>query len=109
MYRIAPHIREYEHLLWQRLSETLQNRRKYLLDKKLGKRGFSSSNQSTSSSSSSSSHHDFPDVSEWQVTSMHSHLSSMGDESHDDVNILNEVVAAHDYSDSRPIKKEPVS
>ena len=109
VYRIAPHIREYEHLLWQRLSETLQNRRKYLLDKKLGKRGFSSSNQSTSSSSSSSSHHDFPDVSEWQVTSMHSHLSSMGDESHDDVNILNEVVAAHDYSDSRPIKKEPVS
>ena len=109
VYRIAPHIREYEHLLWQRLSETLQNRRKYLLDKKLGKRGFSGSNQSTSSSSSSSSHHDFPDFSDWQVTSMHSHFSSLGDDLHDDVNILNEVAAAHDHSDSRPIKKEPVT
>nr|KAG5714534.1 hypothetical protein BaRGS_006980 [Batillaria attramentaria] len=39
VYSVAPHIREYEQLLWQRLSETLQNRRKYLLDKKLGKRG----------------------------------------------------------------------
>ena len=110
VYRVAPHVREYEHLLWQRLSETLQNRRKYLLDKKLGKRGFSSSNQSTAaSSSSSSSHHDYPDFSNWQVTSMHSDLSSLGEDSRDDVSILNEVVAVHGYSDASPIKKEPVA
>ncbi|KAK7105018.1 uncharacterized protein [Littorina saxatilis] len=106
VYRIAPHIRDYEHLLWQRLSETLQNRRKYLLDKKLGKRGFPSSGQSAASSSSSQ--HDLGDFSEWQVTSMQGHLGSMGEDSQDDVNILKEVVAAHAYSEDRPIKQEPL-
>lgn len=50
IYQVAPHLRECEALLWQRLSETLQNRRKYLLDKKLGKRGVSSSSSSEQNS-----------------------------------------------------------
>lgn len=50
VYSIAPQLKEYEQLLWQRLSETLQNRRKYLLDKKLGKRGVHTNGEQASPS-----------------------------------------------------------
>ena len=46
IYQIAPHLQPQQALLLQRLSETLQNRRKYLLDKRLGKRGCFGSSQS---------------------------------------------------------------
>ena len=106
VYHVAPHIREYEHLLWQRLSETLQNRRKYLLDKKLGKRGFSSSGQ-PASSSSTAFHQDFPEFSDRHMASMQSHLARLGEGVHADVNAVNEAAASPDSEQIRPIKTEP--
>ncbi|XP_046547783.1 uncharacterized protein LOC124257698 [Haliotis rubra] len=46
---MAPNLREHKDLLWKRLGEALLNRRKYLRDKVLGKRGKRLDEQSASS------------------------------------------------------------
>ncbi|XP_071096751.1 uncharacterized protein [Haliotis cracherodii] len=48
-FYMAPNLREFKDLLWKRLGEALLNRRKYLRDKVLGKRGKRLDEQSASS------------------------------------------------------------
>jgi hypothetical protein len=92
-------MRPHQNLLWQRLSETLQNRRKYLLDKRLGKRKFSTSTQPQPSVNHPSSAYQpssttprwsfesrqnlsemIRDAEEWQTLSFQNHLRPFCDE-----------------------------
>lgn len=76
VYQVAPHIHPHQNFLWQRLSETLQNRRKYLLDKRLGKRGFC---PSTSGQPSSTCGADKPSMSNHSAQFKHELLASASD------------------------------
>ncbi|KAK7506952.1 hypothetical protein BaRGS_00001803 [Batillaria attramentaria] len=99
VYSVAPHIREYEQLLWQRLSETLQNRRKYLLDKKLGKRGVNSSSEQTSPT-------EILGGFSWNMT--RHVMSSSGANCMDELNFDAEASSSQDRGcDFRMVKTEP--